>query len=87
MLVEQLIGRYAGEVRDMAPHVARQLIASGRGRDVRSEVVAVKEPPVKPEPPENEAVAPVQRGRKRSEKELLELFGKPTGGTRQKGNS
>lgn len=57
MLVELSIGRYAGEIRNMAPHVARQLIASGRGRDVRSEVVAaVKGPPVKPEPPENVVV-------------------------------
>ncbi len=40
MLVKQLIGRYAGEVRDMAPHVARQLIDSGRALDVRNEAVA-----------------------------------------------
>lgn len=48
MLVRQLIGRYAGEVRDMAPHVARQVIASGRGLDVRSEVVATVKGPQHP---------------------------------------
>lgn len=85
MLVEQLIGRYAGEIRNMAPHVARQVIASGRGRDVRSEVVApVMVPPPDPEPPEKETGVPVQRGRKRSAKELIELSGQPAGGTRRK---
>ena len=78
MLVELRIGRYAGEVRNMAPHVARQLIDSGRGRDVRSEaVVPVMVPPADPEPP-------VERGRKRTKEELVELSGKPTGGTQRK---
>lgn len=81
MLVELRIGRYAGEVRNMAPHVARQLIASGRGLDVRSEAVApVMVPPADPEPP-------AERGRKKTAKELAEVFGKPTGGTRQKRKS
>ncbi len=48
MLVKQLIGRYAGEVRNMAPRVARQLIASGRALDVRSEAVAAVNPPEHP---------------------------------------
>lgn len=73
MLVELRIGRYAGEVRNMAPHVARELIASGRALDVRSEPVAPeKGPPVKPEPPENVVVregslraVPKRRNRKR----------------------
>ncbi len=37
MLVTMEIGRYAGEVRDMAPHVARNLIDMGRATDIRME--------------------------------------------------
>ena len=40
MLVTMGIGRYAGEVRDVAPHVARNLIKQGRATDIRMEGAA-----------------------------------------------
>ena len=37
MLVRLLIGRYAGEVRDVFTPVARQMVADGRAEDVRND--------------------------------------------------
>jgi len=35
MLVKTLIGRYAGDIIDMTPHIAHQQIRLGRALDVR----------------------------------------------------
>lgn len=37
MFVRLLIGRYAGEVRDVLTPIARQMVADGRAEDIRND--------------------------------------------------
>jgi hypothetical protein len=54
MIVRMLIGRYAGEIRDIAPGAARAMLEAGRAEDPYA-------PALEPEPEAEAAAAPARR--------------------------
>lgn len=64
MLVEMLIGRYAGEVKDVVPHAANMLIERGNARRVDGTSI----PEAATVSPEERAVLPKAKTRTKRRK-------------------